>query len=89
VSFQLNDFAEFYRTLGIQIPEVVAAAAGFGVPGWRAKRAILGKLAGLEVHNLQHRSRQGEDSEENLIMLGVPPSRTYLIDHNWQLFFVL
>jgi len=34
---------------------------------WRCQRC--GSISGLEVHHMQRRSRQGEDSEENLVSL--------------------
>jgi len=35
--------------------------------GWRCQHC--GSISGLEVHHIQRRSRQGKDSEENLISL--------------------
>jgi 5-methylcytosine-specific restriction endonuclease McrA len=34
---------------------------------WRCQRC--GSISGLEVHHIQHKGRQGEDTEENLISL--------------------
>ncbi len=50
--------ADAYRTLRRKI---------LGRDGWRCQHC--GSISALEVHHIQHRSRQGEDSEENLISL--------------------